>query len=76
LWSGKAAPSDISAGLALGKAVAQLFLTRASGDGTKKRHCTPDQWESISRTATKHGQIPWLSLDIPARPPMLHFSVM
>lgn len=73
LWSGKAAPSDISAGLALGKAVAQLFLTRASGDGMKNAIGTPDQWKALQDTATKHGQIPWLSLDVPARPPMLPF---
>jgi hypothetical protein len=71
LWSGKAAPSDISAGLALGKAVAQAFLTRASGDGMKNAIGTPAQWQALKDTAVKHGQIPWLSLDLPARPPML-----
>jgi hypothetical protein len=73
MWSGKAAPSDISAGLALGKSIAQAFLTRASGDGMKNAIGSAPQWKALQDTAVKHGQIPWLSLDSPPRPPMLPF---
>lgn len=71
LWSGKAAPSDITAGFNLGKSIATTFLTRASGDGIGSAIGTPALWKALQDTATKHGQIPWLSLDGPPRPPML-----
>ena len=35
LWSGRAAPSDLAAGLALGRAVAAVALTRAGSDGMR-----------------------------------------
>src|SRR5206468_6611112 len=35
LWSGRAAASDIAAGLALGKAVAAVFIARAGADGMR-----------------------------------------
>ncbi len=73
MWSGKAAPSDVSAGLALGKAIAAAYLARAAGDGMKSAVGTAPQWKALQDTAVKHGQIPWLSLDLPARPPMLPF---
>lgn len=71
LLSGKASASDISAGIALGKAVAQDYLTRAGSDGTGAAGGTAPQWAAFQDTATKRGQIPWLSLDGPPRPPML-----
>lgn len=73
LLSGKASTSDISVGIALGKAVAADFITRAGGDGMGAAVGTAAQWKAFQDTATKHGQIPWLSLDVPARPPMLPF---
>ncbi len=73
LWSGKASASDISAGLALGKSLAALFTARAAGDGMKNAIGTKVQWDAFADSATKHGQIPWHSLDVPARPPMLPF---
>lgn len=73
LWSGKAAPSDIAAGLALGKAVATLFLTRARTDGMSAAAGTKPQWEALKLNATSRGDVAWISLDIPPRPPMLPF---
>jgi PAP2 superfamily len=73
LWSGKASQSDISAGLAFGKSIAALFTARAGGDGMKGAIGTKPQWDALADTAIKHGQIPWLSQEIPARPPQLPF---
>jgi len=71
LWSGKASASDIAAGLALGKAVAAVFITRAGADGMKNAVGTPAQWQAFADSAIAHGEIPWKSQETPARPPML-----
>src|SRR5256885_7397971 len=71
LWSGRATASDIAAGLALGKSVAVVFITRAGADGMKNAVGTPAQWQAFTDSAVAHGEIPWQSLEIPARPPML-----
>ena len=82
LWSGKASTSDISAGLALGKSIAALFTARAAGDGTKNAVGTKSQWQALNDSAKAHWGllgvpanevINWVSLDVPARPPMLPF---
>jgi membrane-associated phospholipid phosphatase len=73
LLSGKASTSDISVGIALGKAVAADFITRAGSDGMSAAVGTAAQWKGLADTATAHGQIPWISLDLPSRPPMLPF---
>jgi hypothetical protein len=71
LWSGRATASDIAAGLALGKSVAGVFVVRAGADGMKNAVGTPAQWQAFADSAVAHGEIPWKSLEIPARPPML-----
>ena len=71
LWSGKASASDISAGLALGKAVAAVFVARAGADGMKNAVGTPAQWQALADSAAAHGEIPWRSQESPPRPPML-----
>ncbi len=82
LWSGKAAASDISAGLAFGKSIAVLFTARAANDGTKNAIGTKAQWQVLGDTAMAHWAkagissdqlIPWVSLESPPRPPMLPF---
>jgi hypothetical protein len=73
LWSGKAAPSDIAAGLALGKAVAAVFATRAAGDGMRNAIGTRAQWDAFATSTRAKGEIAWTSLDTPGRPPMLPF---
>lgn len=71
LWSGKASTSDITAGLALGKSVAALFVTRARGDGMGAAGGNKALWQSLADGATAKGEIPWISLETPKRPPML-----
>src|SRR6202163_4503501 len=71
LWSGKAAASDLAAGLALGKSVAAGFLARAAGGGKRTAGGSPVLWNALADSATARGEIAWTSRDIPARPPML-----
>ena len=71
LWSGKASSSDITAGLALGKAVAAVFVARAGADGMKNAVGNPAQWQAFADSAIAHGEIPWKSEESPPRPPML-----
>jgi PAP2 superfamily protein len=73
LWSGKATASDIAAGLALGKSVAAVFVARASTDGTRTAGGNPTLWKSLADAAIARGEIPWISQESPARPPMLPF---
>jgi hypothetical protein len=84
IWSGKAAPSDVSAGLALGKAIAAQFLARAKGDGMANAIGTKAQWAVLADSAKLHysqigdqrdltKEVFWKSLDLPSRPPMLPF---
>lgn len=71
LWSGKATASDITAGLSLGKSVATVFLARASTDGMSTAGGSPTLWKSLADAAIARGEIPWISQESPARPPML-----
>jgi hypothetical protein len=71
LWSGKATASDIAAGLALGKAVAAVFVARAGADGMRTAGGSPALWKSLADAAIARGEIPWISQESPGRPPML-----
>jgi hypothetical protein len=71
LLSGKASSSDWTAGFALGQAVANIFLTRANNDGMKAAAGNATIWAQLAATATSKGQVPWVSQETPARPPML-----
>jgi hypothetical protein len=88
MWSGKATTSDVSAGLALGNAVANYLLTPGTGrfrtDGMSAAVGTQAQWDELINTAKQHyidagdtrdlsKEVFWKSLDSPARPPMLPF---
>ena len=71
LLGGKATASDIAAGLALGRAVAAVFVARAGSDGMRTAVGTPAQWRALADGARARGEIPWESQESPARPPML-----
>ncbi len=71
LLAGKATSSDLAAGLALGRAVATLVLARASTDGTGAAIGNPAIWAALADSARARGETPWVSLETPARPPML-----
>ncbi len=63
--------SELEAGEALGKAVAQKFVTRARGDRAGAAVGTPAQWTQMETDAIAKGETPWYSLELPKRPPML-----
>ena len=71
LLSGRASPSDIAAGIAVGNAVAALMKARASTDGMKAASGNPAEWQSLVDATKARGEVPWVSQETPARPPML-----
>jgi hypothetical protein len=71
LLSGRASASDIAAGLALGQAVAAVFVARAGADGMRTAGGSPALWQALADAATARGETPWISREDPPRPPML-----
>ncbi len=69
--SGANVRSDIEAGEALGKAVAQKFATRARGDRAGAAAGNQAGWTQMETSAIANGETPWFSLEAPHRPPML-----
>jgi len=63
--------SELEAGEALGRAVAQKFVTRARGDRAGAAVGTPAIWAQMEQDAIAKSEIPWISLESPKRPPML-----
>jgi membrane-associated phospholipid phosphatase len=71
ILAGKATASDIAAGLALGQAVAAVFNARAANDGMRTAAGSPAVWGAMAAAAAARGEVPWRSMEIPPRPPML-----
>ena len=71
LISGMNIRSDLDAGEALGKLVATKFVSRARGDRAGAAIGTPAIWAAFETNTAASGEVPWKSLEIPARPPML-----
>jgi membrane-associated phospholipid phosphatase len=71
LISGANVRSDIEAGEALGKAVAQKFVARARGDRAGAAAGNQTQWTQLETDCMARGETPWYSLELPKRPPML-----
>ena len=71
LLAGKATSSDLAAGLALGRSIATLVLARAGADGTGNAIGNATLWAALADSARARGETPWVSLETPARPPML-----
>lgn len=69
--SGAATRSDVTAGETLGRQIAEVFITRARGDNAGKAVGTPTDWNNFVTKTQANNQIPWFSLEAPARPPML-----
>lgn len=63
--------SEVEAGMRLGKAVAGKFITRARNDRAGKAIGTPADWAALEEGTRNRGEIPWISLESPRRPPML-----
>ena len=63
--------SDIEAGEALGKVVAQKFVTRARADRAGAAVGNQTIWTQIENDVIARGEIPWISQESPKRPGML-----
>jgi hypothetical protein len=71
LIAGANVRSDLEAGEALGKAVAQKFVTRARGDRAGAAVGNQVLWTQMENDAIARGETPWISQESPKRPPML-----
>lgn len=71
LIAGANVRSDIEAGEALGKAVAQKFVARARGDRAGAAVGNQTIWTQFETNCVAKGETPWYSLESPKRPPML-----
>lgn len=73
LWAGANVQSDIDAGEALGKAVAQRVMAYAKADGMSKSNNQADYPKLKQAAAARGITAMWTSRDIPVRPPLLPF---
>ncbi len=71
IMSGSATRSDVNAGDALGRQIAQVFIARAKTDKAGKAVGTPTDWANFETSTIAKGEIPWISQDSPKRPGML-----
>jgi len=71
ILSGRATASDVAAGLALGQAVAAVFTARAATDGMRTAGGSTALWQGMADAAIARGETPWISRELPLRPPML-----
>jgi hypothetical protein len=63
--------SDLEAGEAIGRAVALKFVARARTDRAGQAVGTKAIWDQMAANCIANNEIPWVSLEKPARPPML-----
>jgi hypothetical protein len=71
IMAGANVRGELDAGESLGKQVADVFTARARGDKAGAAIGTPAIWASLATNTTAKGQIAWISLESPKRPPML-----
>ncbi|TKK70193.1 phosphatase PAP2 family protein [Ilyomonas limi] len=71
LLAGANVRSDLVAGEALGRAVAQVFIARGKTDNAGKAGGTQADWDKMAADCVARGEKAWISLESPKRPPML-----
>lgn len=71
LIAGANVRSDLDAGEALGRAVAQKFTARARGDNAGAAVGNQTIWTKFETDCMAKGEVPWYSQESPKRPPML-----
>jgi len=62
---------ELKAGVSLGESIAVKYQTRARNDRASKAIGAPADWKKLADDAIARGETPWVSLETPARPPML-----
>lgn len=63
--------SEIEAGEGLGRAIAQKFTARARTDRAGSAGGNATLWAQMEQQAVASGETPWISYELPKRPPML-----
>lgn len=71
IMAGANVRSDMEAGEALGKAVAQKFTARARTDKAGAAIGNAALWADLEAKTAATGEVPWISQEAPVRPPML-----
>ena len=71
VMSGAASRSDIIAGEALGRQIADVFIARGRTDGAGAAVGNQTIWTALETNTIARGETPWYSLETPKRPPML-----
>lgn len=71
IMAGANTRSDMDAGEKLGRAVASKFITRARNDRAGKAGGSSADYTKFANNAIARGDVPWHSLETPARPGML-----
>ena len=71
IMAGANVRSDIEAGETLGKAVAQKFTARARTDKAGAAVGNATIWSQMELQTAATGEMPWISQELPKRPPML-----
>jgi hypothetical protein len=69
--SGANVRSDVDAGITLGRKIAAKFIARAGTDGAGAAIGNQALWTQLETQTAAAGETPWLSLELPVRPPML-----
>lgn len=73
IMAGMNTRTDMEAGISLGRLVAAKVIARAANDNMSRAVGTPAQWAQLEAQTTATGEIAWISLESPKRPPMLPF---
>lgn len=68
MWAGLNVQSDIAAGDSLGRAIANIFITRAKGDKMGATLGNQTVWDSITAVHNASGKPVWKSMELPPRP--------
>jgi hypothetical protein len=71
IMAGANVRSEMEAGQALGRAVAQKFTARARTDRAGAAGGNPTIWKQMEDQTAATGEMPWISQESPKRPPQL-----
>jgi hypothetical protein len=71
IMSGANVRNEIEAGQLLGRQVAAKFTARARTDRAGQAGGNPQVWKALEDETIAKGEVCWLSLETPKRPPML-----
>ncbi|HEY9002560.1 MAG TPA: phosphatase PAP2 family protein [Mucilaginibacter sp.] len=71
IMAGANTRGELNAGEALGIQVANVFTARARADKAGTAGGSPTYWALLKTQTAAKGEMPWVSLETPKRPPML-----